>query len=77
MNGSRVLLALNFIVFNHMHCFNECITSYGLVDFSLKYGLDIHRVTFNLSHCQVVNLPPSSQIWFIMMYKPVCQRQIC
>jgi hypothetical protein len=60
MNDSKVLLALNFIVFNHMHCFNECSTSYGLVDILLKYGLDIHPITFNLYHSQLVNIPPSS-----------------
>ncbi len=77
MNDSRVLLALNIIVFNHMHCFNECIASYGLVDISLKYGLNIHLVTFNLFHCQVVNLLPSSQVWLTMMYKSVYHKQIC
>lgn len=40
INDSRVLLALNLILFNHMHCFNECITSYSVVDMPLKYGLD-------------------------------------
>jgi hypothetical protein len=33
ITDSRVLLALNLILFNHMHYFNECITSYNVVDF--------------------------------------------